>query len=126
MKKFSDIYEKKVGVVQRKKMARRMSKMAKSPVFKLKKKRAALKIRATAKLTVLAKKKLVQGYRDKMFPGYKDMAPAQRVIADQRIQQKYGAKIAKLLPKAVMKLKKGEVERVKKARAAFNAAKDSE
>ena len=117
MKKFSDIYEKKVDVVQRKKQARRMAIMVKSPVFKLKKKRAALKIRDTAKLTVLAKKKLVQGYRDKYFPGYKDMAPQQRVIVDQRIQQKYGAKIAKLLKKAVMKLKKGEVERVKKARA---------
>ena len=123
MKKFSDIYEKKVGVVQRKKQARRMARLVQTAGFKLKKKRASLKIRDTAKLTVIAKKKLVQGYRDKMFPGYKDMAPAQRVIADQRIQQKYGAKIAKLLPKAVMKLKKGEVERVKKARAAF---KDSE
>ena len=119
MKTFKDFYEAVASITQRKKMQRRMSKMAKSPVFKLKKKRAALKIRDTAKLTVLAKKKLVQGYRDKYFPGYKDMAPQQRVIVDQRIQQKYGAKIAKLLKKAVMKLKKGEVERVKKARAAL-------
>ena len=119
MKKFSDIYEKKVDVVQRKKMARRMSKMAKSTSFQMKKKRTSLKMRDTAKLTLVAKKKIVQKFRDKFYPDYNDMAVQQRVIIDQKLQQKYGAKIAKLLKKAVMKLKKGEVERVKQARAAM-------
>ena len=123
MKKFSDIYEKKVDVVQRKKMARRMSKMAKSTSFQMKKKRTSLKMRDTAKLTLVAKKKIVQKFRDKFYPDYKTMALQQRVIVDQKLQQKYGAKMAKMLKKAVMKLKKGEVERVKKAKAAL---KDSE
>ena len=119
MKKFSDIYEKKVDVVQRKKQARRMAALVKTAGFKLKKKRAALKIRDTAKLTVVAKKKIVQKFRDKFYPDYKNMAPQQRVIIDQKLQQKYGKKIAKLLTKAVKVLKKGEVERVKKAKAAL-------
>ena len=123
MKKFSDIYEKKVDVVQRKKMARRMSKMAQSKSFQMKKKRTSLKMRDTAKLTLVAKKKIVQKFRDKFYPDYKTMALQQRVIVDQKLQQKYGAKMAKMLKKAVMKLKKGEVERVKKAKAAL---KDSE
>ena len=119
MKKFSDIYEKKVDVVQRKKMARRMSKMAKSTSFQAKKKRAGLKMRDTAKLTLVAKKKIVQKFRDKFYPDYKTMALQQRVIVDQKLQQKYGAKMAKMLKKAVAVLKKGEAERVKQARAAM-------
>ena len=123
MKKFSDIYEKKVDVVQRKKQARRMAQLVKTAGFQLKKKRSLLKIRDTAKLTLVAKKKIVQKFRDKFYPDYKNMAPQQRVIIDQKLQQKYGKKIAKLLTKAVKVLKKGEVERVTKARAAL---KDSE
>ena len=119
MKKFSDIYEKKVDVVQRKKQARRMARLVQTAGFKLKKKRASLKIRDTSKLTVIAKKKIVQKFRDKFYPDYKTMAPQQRVIVDQRLQQKYGAKMAKMLKKAVALLKKGELERVKQARAAM-------
>ena len=120
MKKFSDIYEKKVDVVQRKKMARRMSKMAQSKSFQMKKKRTGLKMRDTAKLTLVAKKKIVQKFRDKFYPEYKIMALQQRVIVDQRLQQKHGAKMAKMLKKQVAVLKKGEVERVKQARAALS------
>ena len=123
MKSFSDIYEKKVDVAQRKKMARRMSKMAKSGSFQAKKKRAGLKIRDTAKLTLVAKKKIIQKFRDKFYPEYNTMALQQRVIVDQRLQQKYGKKMAVMLKKAVAVLKKGELERVKQARAAL---RDSE
>ena len=123
MKSFSDIYEKKVDVAQRKKMARRMSKMAKSGSFQAKKKRAGLKIRDTAKLTLVAKKKIVQKFRDKFYPEYNTMALQQRVIVDQRLQQKYGKKMAVMLKKAVAVLKKGELERVKQARASL---RDSE
>ena len=123
MKSFSDIYEKKVDVAQRKKMARRMSKMAKSGSFQAKKKRAGLKIRDTAKLTLVAKKKIIQKFRDKFYPEYNTMALQQRVIVDQRLQQKYGKKMAVMLKKAVAVLKKGELERVKQARASL---RDSE
>ena len=46
------------------------------------------------------------------------MPLAQRVKVDQKNQQKYGAKIAKIAKKTAMKLKKAEIERVKKAREA--------
>ena len=54
MKTFIDLYEAVSSVVQRKKQARRMSKMAKSPVIQMKKQRARLKVRSPAKLAILA------------------------------------------------------------------------
>ena len=47
------------------------------------------------------------------------MGLQQRVVVDQRIQQKYGKKIAKLTKKLVVKLKAAEAERVAKAKAAY-------
>ena len=67
MKTFLELYEGVVSVTQRKKLARRMAKLQKSPAFQMKKKRAALKMRDPAKLMMIARKKLIQGYRDKFF-----------------------------------------------------------
>ena len=119
MKKFSDIYEKKVDVVQRKKQARRMARLVQTKQFQMKKKRTLLKRRDTAKLAVVAKKKVTNKYRQKFAPDYKDMSPQQRVVIDQKIQQKFGAKIAKISKKLVNKLKAAEGERVQKAKAAY-------
>ena len=118
MKTFQDLYEAVSSVVQRKKMARRMAKMARSPVIQKKKQRAMLKVRNPTKLAMLARKKTIQGFRDKFYPGYKEMSLAQRVKVDQMIMQKYGKKIDKISKKAAKILQKQEVERVKKARAA--------
>ena len=118
MKTFKDIYEAVMSVQQRKKAARRMAKIAKSPIVQAKKKKAALKMRNPAKLLLLARKKTIQMMRDKFYPAYKTMALAQRVKVDQVIMQKYGKKIAKIAKKLTIKLKKAEIERVKKARAA--------
>ena len=117
MIRFSDLYEQVVKVVQRKKMARRMAKMAKSKSFQFKKQKAMLKMRNPAKLALVARKKAMQMYRDKLYPGYKDMALPQKVKADQMVIQKYGAKIDKIAKKMAMKLKKVEMERIKAARA---------
>ena len=117
MKKFKDIYEV-MGIKQRKQMARRMAKMGKSKIVQAKKKRTALRMRNPAKLAILARKKAIQMMRDKFYPAYKNMAIAQRVKVDQVIMKKYGTKIAKISKKLTIKLKKAEVERVKKARAA--------
>ena len=105
MKNFTELYEglKKVDVVQRKKQARRMAKMAKSASFQMKKKKAALKMRNPAKLQVVARKQVIKSFRDKFYPNYDQMSLQQRV----------------------MKLKKVEVERVKKARAAAQGKKDA-
>jgi len=119
MKIFSDIYEKKVDVVQRKKQARRMARLVQTKGFQLKKKRSLLKIRDTAKLAVVAKKQVMNKFRKKFAPDYNNLGPQQRVVIDQKIQQKYGVKIAKIAKKAAVKLKAKEGERVQKAKAAY-------
>ena len=118
MKTFKDFYEAVVNVVQRKKMQRRMAKMAKSPVVQMKKQRARLKVRSPAKLAVLARKKTIQSFRDKFYPGYGEMSLQQRVKVDQMVMQKYGKKIDKISKKVAKQLQKLEVERVKKAKEA--------
>ncbi len=127
MKNFTELYEglKKVDVVQRKKQARRMAKMAKSASFQMKKKKAALKMRNPAKLQVVARKQVIKSFRDKFYPNYDQMSLQQRVVVDQKLNQKYGKKMDKMTKKAVMKLRKVEVERVKKARAAAQGKTDA-
>ena len=83
----------------------------------MKKQRTKLKVRPPAKLAMLARKKTIQSFRDKFFPQYADSSLQQRVKIDQLVMAKYGKKIDKLAKKLLMKLKKTELERVKKARA---------
>ena len=116
MKTFKELYEAVASVVQRKKLQRRMAKLAKSPVIQKKKQRAMLKMRNPAKLALLARKKTIQSFRDKFYPGYKEMSLQQRVKVDQMVMQKYGKKIDKISKKAAKILQKQEVERVKKAK----------
>ena len=118
MKKFKELYEAVASVVQRKKLQRRMAKMAKSSVIQMKKKRAMLRMRNPAKLALLARKKTIQKFRDKFYPSYKEMSLQQRVKVDQMIMQKYGKKIDKISKKVAKQLQKLEIERVKKAKAA--------
>ena len=122
MKTFKDFYEAVASVVQRKKMQRRMSKMAKSTVVQMKKQRARLKIRSPAKLAILARKKTIQSFRDKFYPGYEEMSLQQRVKVDQMVMQKYGVKIDKISKKVAKQLQKLEIERVKKAKKALKNA----
>ena len=126
MKKFKELYEKKVDVTQRKKQARRMARLVQTKGFQLKKKKSLLKRRDTAKLIVVAKKQVVNKFRKKFAPDYKNMSPQERVLVDQRIQQKYGAKIAKIAQKVATKLKAKEGERVQKAKASYKAGKETE
>ena len=118
MKKFKELYEAVASVVQRKKLQRRMAKMAKSPVIQMKKQRAMLKMRNPAKLNILARKKTIQKFRDKFYPSYKEMSLQQRVKVDQMVMQKYGKKIDKISKKVAKQLQKLEIERVKKAKEA--------
>ena len=125
MKKFTELYERTMDVTQRKQMAKRMAKMAKSSIVQTKKKKAALKMRDPAKLAQVARKKVMQTYRDKFYPDYEMASMQQKVKIDQKIQQKYGNKIAKIATKMASKLKKSELERVKKARAAVQGKQDA-
>jgi signal recognition particle subunit SEC65 len=115
MKKFKELFEV-MSVQTRKKMGRRMAKLAKSPAFQFKKKKALLKMRNPAKLHLAARKKTVQMYRDKFYPSYADMSLQQKVKIDQLIMVKYGSKIDKISKKVAMKLRKTEMERIKQAR----------
>ena len=124
MKTFQELYEV-MSASGRKKLARRMGKLQKSPAFQMKKKKAALRMRDPAKLLTIARKKLMQGYRDKFYPDYKNQPVQRRVIIDQQIIQKYGKKIAKFSQKAAMKLKALEPERIKKAMAAMKKDDDA-
>ena len=118
MKTFSEfINERVVSVAQRKKQARRMAKMARSPAIQAKKRKAMLRMRNPTKLAQVARKKTIQAFRDKFYPQYNDSSLQQKVKIDQMVMVKYGKKIDKLAKKMVMKLKKKELERVKAARA---------
>tara|TARA_B100000795_G_C22697420_1_gene398191 strand:+ start:566 stop:952 length:387 start_codon:yes stop_codon:yes gene_type:complete len=120
MKNFKELYEVRKNAMspsQRKALSRRMSKMAKSSGFQMKKKRAALKMRDPAKLVVAAKKKVMQTFRKNMAPDWNSLSPQQRAIIDQKIISKFGMKIDKMAAKAARTLKKGEMARVKAARA---------
>ena len=124
MKTFSEFISEAprvVSVSQRRKQARRMAKIARSAVVQAKKKRARLKTRSTAKLAQLARKKTIQKFRDKFYPQYNDASLQQRVKIDQMIMAKHGQKIDKIAKKALVQLKKKELDRVKQARAAKDA-----
>ena len=124
MKTFSEFISEAprvVSVSQRRKQARRMAKIARSAVVQAKKKRARLKTRSTAKLAQLARKKTIQKFRDKFYPQYNDVSLQQKVKIDQMIMAKHGQKIDKIAKKALVQLRKKELDRVKQARAAKDA-----
>ena len=122
MKTFSEfINERVVSVAQRKKQARRMAKMARSPAIQAKKRKAMLRMRNPSKLAQVARKKTIQAFRDKFYPQYQNSSLQQRVKIDQIVMAKYGKKIDKIAKKMLIKLKKKELERVKIARANLNA-----
>ena len=124
MKTFSEFISEAprvVSVSQRRKQARRMAKIARSAVVQAKKKRARLKTRSTAKLAQLARKQTIQKFRDKFYPQYNDVSLQQKVKIDQMIMAKHGQKIDKIAKKALVQLRKKELDRVKQARAAKDA-----
>ena len=125
MRKFRELYTEVMSVATRKKMARRMAKLARSPAVKAKKARTKLRVRSTDKLIVVARKQALKAIKLKKFPTYNEMSLQQRIKVDQVVQQKYGKAIDKIVRKKMAKLKSSEVSRVKKARDAKKAKKDA-
>ena len=125
MRGFKELYTEVMSVATRKKMARRMKKLARSPAVKMKKARARLRFRSTDKLIVVARKQALKAIKLKKFPTYNEMSLQQRIKVDQVVQQKYGKAIDKIVKKKMAKLKSSEVARVKKARDAKKAKKDA-
>ena len=118
MKNFRDLYTEVMSVSTRKKMAKRMAKLAKSPAVKAKKARTRLKMRSTAQLTITARKQALKAIKLKHYPTYDDMPMGQKVKVDQKIMQKYGKSIDKIVKKKMAMLKGDEVSRVQKAKEA--------
>ena len=123
---FSELYShinelKKVNLVQRKKQALRMKKLAKSSAFKKKVERSKLRVASPDKIRVKAQKLAKQKVLDKFYPKYKDMPMGQRVKIDAIVAQKYGGMINKIAMKSVKTVKKKEMEKVKKARGEVDA-----
>ena len=118
MRKFRELYTEVMSVSTRKKMSKRMAKLARSPAVKMKKARTRLKVRNTAQLTIVARKQALKTIKLKYYPTYDEMPMAQRIKVDQKIQQKYGKAIDKIVRKKMTALKSSEVVRVAKAKEA--------
>ena len=116
MRRFKELYTEVMSVSTRKKMARRMAKLARSPAVKAKKARAKLRVRSTDKLSVIARKQALKAIKLKYYPTYNEMPMSQRIKVDQKIQQKYGKAIDKMVRKKMTALKSSEVGRVAKAK----------
>ena len=95
-----------------------MRMLAKSSAFKAKKARSMLRVASPEKIQMkarkLAKKKIVSKY----YPNYNDMSPQMKIKVDQRIASRFGAIIGKIAQRAVKNVRRNEILKVKKARAA--------
>tara|TARA_E500000318_G_scaffold69299_1_gene64181 strand:+ start:44 stop:427 length:384 start_codon:yes stop_codon:yes gene_type:complete len=115
----TDIQEiRAVSVAARRKIGRRMARLAKTASFKAKKERAMRKIASPMKQRIKANKMAKKVIIKKFYPNYDNFSPMQRAKTDQIISAKYGAAISKIAKRMMLKVKKGEIEKVKKARQA--------
>lgn len=125
MKTFDDlmlelIERKALSVSQRRKMGLRMKKMMKNPAVQAKIARSKKKLATNSKIQQRANKAAKQ-IIIKKFAGmdkqdYANLSLMQRQALDDRIVSKKGAAIKKIAKKLIIKLKKDELERLKKAR----------
>ena len=125
MKKFkeltSELVEKKaMSIATRRKMGRRMAKMAKSSAFKAKvarkKKKLATPDMLHKRAMKAAKMLILQKFVGLSPAKYMQLPPAARVEIDNRIVAKKGLAIQKIAKKMMVKLKKQELERLKKVK----------
>ena len=114
-----------INVAQRRKIARRMKRLAKSSAFQKKKERAKLKIASPEKQAAKARKAAKKIIIKKFYKNYDKLSPQMKMKVDQRIAAKYGPAINKIAQRMKIRVKKGEIEKVKAARAA-RQAKQSE
>jgi len=125
MKSFDDLVlelveRKALSVSQRRKMALRMRKMMKNPAVQSKIARQKMKLASASKIQQRANKAAKQ-IVIKKFAGmdkqdYANLPLMQRQALDDRIVSKKGAAIKKIAKKLMTKMKKDELERLKKAR----------
>ena len=115
---------KAMSVLQRRKMGIRMRKMMKNPAVQAKIARAKKKIAPDAKIQQRANKAAKQ-IIIKKFAGmqpneYANLSMMQRQVIDDKIVSKKSGAIKKIAKRLIVKLKKAELERLKKAREVGN------
>ena len=111
----TDIQEiRAISVAARRKIGRRMARLAKTASFQAKKARAMKKIASPMKQRIKANKMAKQVIIKKFYPKYDQFSPMQRAKTDQIIAAKYGNAITKIAKRMLLKVKKGEIEKVKK------------
>jgi len=112
---------KAVGLAQRRKMAIRMRKMMKNPAVQAKiartKKRLAGNDKIRKRALKTAKQIIIQKYAGMDKAKYMSLPIQQRLELDNRIVSKKQKAIQKIAKKLMVKLKKAELERLKKARS---------
>ena len=115
---------KAMSVLQRRKMGIRMRKMMKNPAVQAKIARSKKKIAPDSKILQRANKAAKQ-IIIKKFAGlqpneYANLSLMQRQTIDNKIVSKKSGAIKKIAKKLIVKLKKAELERLKKAREVGN------
>ena len=115
---------KAMSILQRRKMGIRMRKMMKNPAVLAKIARAKKKIAPDSKILQRANKAAKQ-IIIKKFAGlqpneYANLPMMQRQMIDNKIVSKKSGAIKKIAKKLIVKLKKAELERLKKAREVGN------
>ena len=115
---------KAMSILQRRKMGIRMRKMMKNPAVQAKIARAKNKIAPDSKILQRANKAAKQ-IIIKKFAGlqpneYANLSLMQRQVIDNKIVSKKSGAIKKIAKKLIVKLKKAELERLKKAREVGN------
>jgi hypothetical protein len=121
----SDLQElRAINVAARRKIGRRMARLAKTAAFKAKKERAMRKIASPMKQRIKANKMAKKVIIKKFYPKYDQLGPQQRMKIDQQIQARYGKALATIAKRSLLKVKKGEIEKVKQARAAASKQDD--
>ena len=115
---------KAMSILQRRKMGIRMRKMMKNPAVQAKIARAKKKIAPDSKILQRANKAAKQ-IIIKKFAGlqpneYENLSLMQRQVIDNKIVSKKSGAIKKIAKKLIVKLKKAELERLKKAREVGN------
>jgi len=120
---YSDISELKVvNKAARRKAAIRMKRLTKTSAFKKKVEKSKLKVASPEKIKVKAQKLAKQKILKKFFPKYDELGLQQKIKIDQIVAAKYGAAINKIAAKSILKVRKNELEKVKKAKEAKSNA----
>ena len=115
---------KAMSILQRRKMGIRMRKMMKNPAVQAKIARSKKKLAPDSKILQRANKAAKQ-IIIKKFAGlqpneYANLSLMQRQVIDNKIVSKKSGAIKKIAKKLIVKLKKAELERLKKAREVGN------